>query len=255
MQINGKTAVVTGGASGLGEAAARRLYAQGANIVLFDINDERGQAIEKELGEKVFYVHTDVTSVDSVKAAYAAAQDKFGAFNILVNAAGIGSAVKLVGKNGPMDPDHFKKIIDIDLFGVFNTMSNGAWLMSKNDPVEPGERGVIVNVSSVAGYEGQIGQLAYTAAKAAIIGMTITAARDLASLAIRVCTIAPGTMLTPLVKTLSEEVRESLAKQVPFPSRLGDPDEFAFLVQHIVENGYLNGETIRLDGAIRMGPR
>lgn len=254
MKIEGKTAVITGGASGLGEASVRRLHAAGANVVIADLSEELGQKLEKELGEKALYVKTDVSSTESVQALFKAAVEKFGGIHILVNCAGIASFGRTIGKDGPLDPKIFRKTIEVNLIGTFNSFSNGAWTMSKNEP-ENGERGVIINVASIAGYEGQIGQLSYTASKAAIIGMTITIARDLASYGIRACTIAPGTFLTPMIYQLSEEVRASLAKQVPFPSRLGDVSEFASLVQHIVENGYLNGETIRLDGAIRMGMR
>lgn len=256
MNIEGKTAVVTGGASGLGESAVRRLCSLGANVVIADLNDERGQQLEKELGEKALYVKTDITSAESVQALYAAAVNRFGTVHILVNSAGIGTLGKIIGKQGPLDANIFKKSIDVNLIGTFNTMSNGAWVMSKNEPAENGERGVIVNVASIAGYEGQIGQISYAASKAGIIGMTIVAARDLSSNGVRVCTIAPGTFLTPMMTdTLSEDMIAALGKQVPFPPRLGDVSEFALLVQHIVENGYLNGETIRLDGAVRMSPR
>jgi 3-hydroxyacyl-CoA dehydrogenase/3-hydroxy-2-methylbutyryl-CoA dehydrogenase len=255
MQVSGKTAVITGGTSGLGEAAARHLYSLGANIVIADLNDERGQQLKSELGHKAIYVKTDVSSSEASRALGQAAVDKFGAVHILVNSAGIGTIARIIGKKGPMDVNIFKKTIDVNLIGTFNCMSNLAWEMSKNETVENGERGVIINVASIAGFEGQIGQIAYAASKAGIIGMTITAARDLSSHGIRVCTIAPGTFLTPMIGLLSEEVRESLGKQVPFPPRLGKVSEFAALVQHIVENAYLNGETIRLDGAIRMGIR
>lgn len=256
MNIVGKTAVVTGGASGLGESAVRRLHSLGANVVIADMNDERGQALEIELGAKTLYVKTDITSTESVEALFAAAVNKFGNVHILVNSAGIGVVSKIIGKQGPMDANIFKKTIDVNLIGTFNAMSNGAWAMSKNEPAENGERGIIINVASIAGYEGQIGQISYAASKAGIIGMTIVAARDLSSNGIRVCTIAPGTFLTPMMtNTLSEDMIAALGKQVPFPPRLGDVSEFALLVQHIVENGYLNGETIRLDGAVRMAPR
>lgn len=254
MQINGKTAIVTGGASGLGEAVVRDLFSYGANVVIADLNEERGQNIQRELGEKALYVKTDVSSAKDVQVLCAAASNQFGAVHILVNAAGIAVISKTLGKQGPMDLDIFKRAIDVNLVGTFNTLSNVAWEMNKNEP-ENGERGVIINVASVAGYEGQVGQIAYASSKAGVLGMTITAARDLSSNGIRVCTIAPGTFLTPMIEILPEKVRESLGKQVPFPSRLGDVSEFAGLVRHIVENGYLNGENIRLDGAIRMGMR
>jgi len=254
MNIVGKTAVVTGGASGLGEASVRRLLAAGGNVVIADLNEELGQELAKELGEKALCVKTDIANTESVQSLFAAAMEKFGGVHILVNCAAIASFGRTISKEGPLDPKIFRNTVEVNLIGTFNSFSNGAWMMSKNEP-ENGERGVIINVASIAGYEGQVGQLSYTATKAAIIGMTITIARDLSSYGIRVCTIAPGTFLTPMIYKLSEEVRSSLAKQVPFPSRLGDVNEFAALVQHIVENGYLNGETIRLDGAIRMGMR
>lgn len=254
MKINEKTVIVTGGASGLGEAVVRDLFSLGANVVIADLNDERGQNIQKELGEKILYVKTDVSSIEDVEALCTAAVNQFGAVHILVNAAGIAVISKTLGKQGPMDLNIFKKAVNVNLVGTFNTLSNVAWKMSKNEP-ENGERGVIINVASVAGYEGQIGQIAYAASKAGVLGMTITAARDLSSNGIRVCAIAPGTFLTPMIEVLPEAARESLGKQVPFPPRLGDVSEFAGLVRHIVENGYLNGENIRLDGAIRMGMR
>ncbi|NPV91896.1 MAG: SDR family NAD(P)-dependent oxidoreductase [Firmicutes bacterium] len=254
MNINGKTAIVTGGASGLGEATAIRFHEAGANVVIADLNEELGTALAQKLGSRARFVKTDVTSEDDVKALCAAAAERFGAVHILANVAGIGTIAKTLGKEGPLSLNAFRKTIEINLIGTFNVLSNVAWMMSKNEP-ENDERGVIINVASVAGYEGQIGQIAYASSKAGVIGMTITAARDLSSNGIRVCTIVPGTFMTPMVSILPEPALQSLAKQVPFPQRLGDPVEFASLAQHIVENGYLNGECIRIDGAIRMGMR
>lgn len=254
MNIKGKTAIVTGGASGLGESAVRRLYNGGANVVIVDLNEELGKAMEKELGEKGLFIKADISSEDDVKALMNATMEKYGAVHILVNSAGIASIGKTIGKGGALPLDAFKKTINVNLIGSFNTLSKAAWEMSKNEP-ENGECGVIVNVASVAAFEGQIGQIAYAASKAAIVGMTLPAARDLSSNGIRVCTIAPGIFLTPMMATLPEAARESLGKQVPCPSRLGNVEEFAALVEHIVQNAYMNGETIRLDGAIRMGPR
>ncbi|MDR1961626.1 MAG: 3-hydroxyacyl-CoA dehydrogenase [Gracilibacteraceae bacterium] len=255
MKINGKTLVATGGASGFGEVCIRRFHAAGASVVICDLNEERGKAIEKELGEKCLFVKTDVTSEADVSALCAAAVKKFGAIHILVNCAGIAPPKRILGKEGPIPLDDFKKVININLIGTFNTLSKVAWEMSKNTTDEDEERGVIINTASAAAFEGQIGQAAYSASKGGIVSLTLTAARDLARNAIRVCTIAPSTFLTPMADTLSAEVIESLARQVPFPQRLGNPAEFGSLVQFMVENGYMNGETVRLDGAVRMGPR
>ncbi len=255
MELKNKTAIITGGASGLGEATARRFLKFGANVVILDMNEERALAICNELGKNIKFIKTDVTSPESVLAAIDFAVQSFGQVDIAVNCAGMGSAMKTVSKKGPHDLNAFKKIINLNLIGTFDVIRNAAFRMTSNQPNEGGERGVIINTSSVASIEGQVGQVAYSASKAAVNGMTIVLARDLAGEGIRVCTIAPGTFKTPLVQTLSEEVQASLGKAVPFPPRLGDPDEFALLAQQIVENGMLNGEIIRLDGAIRMPPR
>jgi len=254
MNINGKTAIVTGGASGLGEAAVISLFNAGANVVIADLNEEKGKALAEKLGGRAIFVKTDVVSIEDVENVCKTAVDKFGAIHILVNNAGLGTIGKTIGKNGPLNIDVFKKTVEVNLIGSFNMLSHAAWEMSKNQ-AEDGERGVIVNTASVAAFEGQIGQVSYAASKAGIVGMTLPTARDLARDGIRVCTIAPGIIDTPMLAQVPEPARQSLAKQVPFPSRLGKPEEFGMLVQHIVENGYLNGECIRLDGAIRMGPQ
>ncbi|MBC7075960.1 MAG: 3-hydroxyacyl-CoA dehydrogenase [Syntrophomonadaceae bacterium] len=254
MNINDKTAIVTGGASGLGEAAVISLFNAGANVVIADLNEEKGKALAEKLGDRVIFVKTDVVSIADVENVCKTAIDKFGAIHILVNNAGLGTVGKTIGKNGPLNIDVFKKTVEVNLIGSFNMLSHAAWEMSKNQ-AEDGERGVIVNTASVAAFEGQIGQVSYAASKAGIVGMTLPAARDLARDGIRVCSIAPGIIDTPMLAQVPEPARQSLAKQVPFPSRLGKPEEFGMLVQHIVENGYLNGECIRLDGAIRMGPQ
>lgn len=252
MNIAGKTAIVTGGASGLGEHAARMLAAKGANVVIADLNEELGAKVAGAIGAKAVFVKANMTSTEDVKNVCKTAIDKFGAIHILVNNAGIGSAGRTLGKDGPWNIDWFKMVININLVGAFDMLSNAAWEMKKNDG---DEKGVIINVASVAAFDGQIGQAAYSASKAGVVGMTLPVARDLSRDGIRVVTIAPGIFDTPMMKQLPEAARASLAQQVPFPQRLGDPDEFAALVCAIAENGYLNGESIRLDGAIRMQPK
>jgi len=255
MKIKGKTMIATGGASGFGETCVRRFHKEGANVVICDLNEERGKAIEKELGDRSLFVKTDVTSDADATALCEAAVKKFGAIHILINCAGIGPAKRIIGKEGPISLDFFKKVIDINLVGSFNVLSKAAWEMNKNEAGENEDRGVIINTASAAAFEGQIGQTAYSASKGGIVSMTLTAARDLSRSGIRVCTIAPSTFLTPMADTLPPEVIASLSKQVPFPQRLGDPEEFGALAQFIVENGYMNGETIRIDGAVRMAPK
>ncbi|HOB12293.1 MAG TPA: 3-hydroxyacyl-CoA dehydrogenase [Syntrophomonadaceae bacterium] len=254
MKIAGKTAIVTGGASGLGEAAVIRLHAAGANVVIADLNEEKGNALAAKLGDKAVFVKCNVTSVDDVKAAVNTAVEKFGALHILVNNAGIGSAGRTIGKDGPWNIEWFKMVVDINLVGAFNMLSNAAYQMDKNEP-EDGEKGVIINVASVAAFDGQIGQAAYSASKGGVVAMTLPIARDLSRHLIRVNTIAPGTFDTPMLAQLPQAARDSLAASIPMPQRLGNPEEFAHLVQAIVENNYLNAETIRLDGAIRMAPK
>ena len=255
MQIDSsRVAVVTGGASGLGAATARALATAGATVELFDMNDTSGPEMAKELGGAFHKV--DVSDADSVRSALAQVEAEQGRLDILVNCAGVGPAAKTVGRDGAHDPAMFARTIGINLIGSFNCASQGAALMSKNDPgMADGSRGVIINTASVAAYEGQVGQVAYAASKGGVVGMTLPMARDLASLGIRVCSIAPGLFLTPMLQGLPQEVQDSLGQQVPFPSRLGDPAEYAALAVHIIENQMLNGEVIRLDGAIRMAPR
>jgi NAD(P)-dependent dehydrogenase (short-subunit alcohol dehydrogenase family) len=254
MIISGKTAIITGGASGLGEAAARRLHGLGANVVIADLNEEKGQVVAGELGERALFLKTNVTSTGDVRELCQATVTAFGSIHILVNNAGIIGAGRTIGRDGPYNIELFRRIIEVNLIGAFNVLSNVAWEMARNEP-ENGEKGVIINLASAAAFEGQIGQAAYSASKGGMVSMTLPIARDLSRDGIRVMTIAPGIFETPMMGAMSEQARESLGKQVPFPPRLGLPDEFAHLVQAIVENGYLNGETIRLDGGIRMQPK
>ncbi|HOQ09039.1 MAG TPA: 3-hydroxyacyl-CoA dehydrogenase [Syntrophomonadaceae bacterium] len=254
MKIAGKTAIVTGGASGLGEAAVVRLHGAGANVVIADLNEEKGNALAAKLGDRAVFVKCNVTSVDDAKAVINTAVEKFGAVHILVNNAGIGSAGRTIGKDGPWNLEWFKMVVDINLVGAFNMLSQAAYQMDKNEP-EDGEKGVIINVASVAAFDGQIGQAAYSASKGGVVAMTLPIARDLSRHLIRVNTIAPGTFDTPMLAQLPQAARDSLAASIPMPQRLGNPEEFAHLVQAIVENTYLNAETIRLDGAIRMAPK
>jgi 3-hydroxyacyl-CoA dehydrogenase/3-hydroxy-2-methylbutyryl-CoA dehydrogenase len=256
MEISGKVAVVTGGASGLGEATVRRYAEHGAKVAIFDMNDARGNEIATELGDAVIYQNVNVTDEDTVIAAIAATVEAFGAIHICNNFAGIGDAAKTVSRGEPLALDRFKRVIDINLIGTFNVLRLAAAQMAKQEPVnDDGCRGVIINTASVAAFEGQIGQAAYSASKGAIVGMTICIARDLASLGIRVNTIAPGLIHTPLFDTIPEEAYKSLEAQALFPRRLGKPEEIAQLSQSIVENDYTNGETIRMDAGIRMQPR
>jgi len=255
MKISGSTALVTGGASGLGLATVRRLHAAGAPVLILDLPTSNGTAVAKELGDRAAFAPGDVTSPDDVEAALdAAAALAGGPPRILVNCAGIGSAARTAGRDGPFPLDAFTRVIQVNLIGTFNAIRLTASRMSQA-PEEDGERGVIVNTASVAAFDGQIGQAAYSASKGGIVGMTLPIARDLARLKIRVMTIAPGLFETPLMGNLSAEQIKSLGDQVPHPSRLGQPAEYAALAAHIVENPMLNGETIRLDGAIRMAPR
>ncbi|MBV9606192.1 MAG: 3-hydroxyacyl-CoA dehydrogenase [Solirubrobacterales bacterium] len=255
MQIGGSGALVAGGASGLGEATARRLHGDGAQVVIADLNEERGVALAGELGERASFVRTDVTDADSVQAAVSAATGQPVPLRVAVSCAGIGWAGRVVGKRGVHDLDPFETVIRVNLIGTFNVMRLAAGAMVENEPTRGGERGVCVNTASIAAFDGQIGQIAYAASKGGIVSMTLPAARDLAPVGVRVCAIAPGTFDTPLLGALPEQSREELRRVVPFPSRFGRPDEFAALVTHIVENEMLNGEVIRLDGALRMPPR
>jgi NAD(P)-dependent dehydrogenase (short-subunit alcohol dehydrogenase family) len=255
MKISACTAVITGGASGLGRATAERLLAAGGRVALLDLPRSAGADVAKQLGDHAHFVPADVTNADGVAGALDAAAARFGALHVLVNCAGIGSAEKTFGKRGSADLAGFTRVIQVNLIGTFNCIRLAAAHMAKNAPNEEGERGVVINTASVAAFDGQIGQAAYSASKGGIVGMTLPIARDLAELGIRVCTIAPGLFDTPLLAGLPEPARVSLGKQVPFPPRLGRPAEYGALAAHIVENAMLNGETIRLDGAIRMQPR
>ncbi|NMM85570.1 3-hydroxyacyl-CoA dehydrogenase [Rhodococcus sp. SRB_17] len=253
MIVNDSVAVVTGGASGLGLATVKALLADGASVVIIDLPSSNGEVIAKELGDRVRFAAADVTDEAAVTAALDLAET-LGPIRVAVNCAGIGNAIKTVSKKGAFPLDAFKKIIDVNLIGTFNVLRLAAERISTTEPID-GERGVIINTASVAAYDGQIGQAAYSASKGGVVGMTLPIARDLASLLIRVNTIAPGLFKTPLLGSLPEAAQASLGQQVPHPSRLGDPSEYGALAAHIVSNPMLNGETIRLDGAIRMAPR
>ncbi len=250
MEIKDAVAVVTGGASGLGLATTKRLLDAGAQVVVLDI---RGKEAVDELGDRAVFAETDVTNEAAVTAALDTAE-KLGPVRIVINCAGTGNAIKTLSKDGPFPLDLFRKVVEINLIGTFNVIRLGAERIAKTEPIN-GERGVIVNTASVAAFDGQIGQAAYSASKGGVVGMTLPIARDLSRELIRVVTIAPGLFDTPLLAGLSEAAKESLGKQVPHPSRLGKPDEYGALAVHIVENPMLNGEVIRLDGAIRMAPR
>ncbi|MFN0316080.1 MAG: 3-hydroxyacyl-CoA dehydrogenase [Burkholderiales bacterium] len=252
MEIRNSTFVVTGGGSGLGGATAEMIVANGGNVVIADI---KGDALAGKLGPKARFCTTDVTNEEQAKAAIATALKEFGALHGLVNCAGIAVGEKTIGKDGPHALASFTRVIQVNLIGTFNMIRLAADAMAKQAPNAAGERGVIVNTASVAAYDGQIGQAAYSASKGGVVGMTLPIARDLARSGIRVVTIAPGIFETPMLMGMPPEIQESLGKQVPFPSRLGKPKEYAALVQHICQNEMLNGETIRLDGAIRMGPK
>lgn len=253
MNPNGQIAIVTGGGSGLGEATARALAAKGARVAIFDVGIDRAAKVAAEIGG--IAVQCDVSSADSGTAALADVAAKLGEPRILVNCAGIAIGVKTIGKDGPHPLDQYRKVIEVNLIGTFNMIRLVAECASKLEPLQGGERGIIVNTASVAAYDGQIGQAAYAASKGGVVGMTLPVARDLARSGIRVCTIAPGIFKTPMMAGMPQEVQDSLGAAVPFPSRLGEPSEYAALALHIIENQMLNGETIRLDGAIRMAPK
>ena len=253
MQINGLAAVVTGGASGLGAATAALLAERGARVAVVDINRAAAEAQAAKIGG--IGLACDVADAASAEAAFTAAKAAHGPVRILVNCAGVGTAGRIVGRDGPLALAAFERVIRINLIGSFNMLRLAAAEMSAADALDGDERGVIVNTASIAGYEGQIGQPAYAASKAGVIGMTLPAARELARAGVRVVTIAPGLFHTPMVEGLPEETQRSLGASIPFPSRLGQPAEYAALVEHIVVNRFLNGETIRLDGALRMAPR
>ena len=252
MDIKNKVFIVTGGASGLGAGTAKMLTEHGAKVILADLNDEAGHAHAKELGQS--YVHCDVTQENDAQTAIDAAIN-LGPLYGLINCAGIAPAERLVGRNGPHSLDNFQKTININLIGSFNMIRLAAAKMVDNDALETGERGVLINTASIAAYEGQIGQAAYAASKAAIVGMTLPIARDMARHGVRCVTIAPGIMATPMIYGMPQEVQDALAADIPFPSRLGIPEDFAKLVQSIITNEMINGETIRLDGAIRLQPK
>ena len=255
MKFADARAVVTGGASGLGLAVARHVKAAGGRVMLLDVQEGPGQAAAAALGGNAGFAKCDVTSETEVNAAMEAARAAMGSINLLVNCAGVIGAGRVLGKNGPMAGDFFSKVVQINLVGTFQCDKAAAAIMQHNTPTADGERGVIIHTSSVAAYEGQIGQAAYAATKAGVAGMTLPIARELAMFGIRVCSIAPGIFGTPMLAAMPQDVQDSLGKQVPFPPRLGRPEEFAAVVQTIFEITYLNGETIRLDGAIRMQPK
>jgi NAD(P)-dependent dehydrogenase (short-subunit alcohol dehydrogenase family) len=255
MQLDQVKAVITGGASGLGHAVAQHLVAQGAKVALFDVNEEKGQQAAQALGSAARFYRTDVTSEDGVTANVAAAREAMGGLNVVINCAGILGAGRVLGKEGPMALSNFASTVMVNLVGSFNVAKAGAALMQTNDAGEDGERGVIVNTASVAAYEGQIGQAAYSASKGGVVGMTLPMARELARFGIRVATIAPGIFWTPMVDGMPEAVQQSLSASIPFPSRLGRPDEYASTVAFILGNRYINGETIRLDGAVRLAAK
>jgi NAD(P)-dependent dehydrogenase (short-subunit alcohol dehydrogenase family) len=255
MQLKDTHAVITGGASGLGLAVANRMVLAGGKATLLDVNEAQGAAAAAALGERATFIATDVTDESAVDGAIDRARERLGAIQAAVNCAGIATPTRLVGKQGPMTGAYFRKMIEINLVGTLLVAKAAAMAMQHNSPNAQGERGIIIMTASVAAFDGQIGQVAYSASKGGIVGMTLPMARDMASSGIRVMTIAPGLFATPMMKGLPQEAQDSLGKQTPFPPRLGEPDEYAALVAHIIENVMLNGETIRLDGAIRMAPR
>jgi NAD(P)-dependent dehydrogenase (short-subunit alcohol dehydrogenase family) len=253
MDPKGKAAIVTGGGSGLGAETARQLAAAGAKVAVLDVNMAGAEAVAKEIGGVA--IHCDVSDSDAAVAAVANAREAHGPARILMNCAGIGPAKRIVGRDGPMPLADFERVIKVNLIGTFNMMRLFGVEASKLDPLEDNERGVVISVASVAAFEGQIGQAAYSASKGGVAALTMPAAREFAQFGIRVMTIAPGIIATPMLRALPEAAQQSLGQQVPFPVRLGEPSEFAALVLHIVQNRYLNGEIIRIDGALRMAPR
>jgi 3-hydroxyacyl-CoA dehydrogenase / 3-hydroxy-2-methylbutyryl-CoA dehydrogenase len=260
VEIKERTAIVTGGASGLGEATVRMFVAEGGNVGILDLDEEGGKALASELGESAIFIKTDVTAEDDVNGAIAETVEKFGPLHFLVNCAGSGIGIRTISRSGPHDLAAFEKLIKLNLIGSFNAASKAAFEMSKNEPDDSetgvGERGVVINVSSGAAFEGQIGQSAYAASKAGVHGMTLPMARDLSGIGIRVVAIAPGLFLTPFfTKYMDDEKIKELGDSIPFPRRMGRMEEFAWLVRDIIGNPYLNGETIRLDGAFRLPPK
>jgi NAD(P)-dependent dehydrogenase (short-subunit alcohol dehydrogenase family) len=255
MQLNESTFIVTGGASGLGEATVRAFHAAGANLVIADVGVAKGQSLAAELGERVAFCQTDITSETDGKAAVELARSRFGGLQGLINCAGVGPAWKVLGKEGPHPLDSFARTVSINLVGAFNMIRLAAAAMAEGEPNSEGERGIIINTASIAAFEGQIGQAAYAASKAGVVGLTLPVARELARYGIRVNTIAPGLFLTPMMAALPQDVQDSLGKATPFPPRLGRPEEFAAMARHIVENVIVNGEVIRLDGAVRLSAK
>jgi NAD(P)-dependent dehydrogenase (short-subunit alcohol dehydrogenase family) len=255
VKLDGAPALVAGGASGLGAATARELVSRGAHVAIVDLDGDRASALAEELGGATLGLKADVTNEDEVTAAVEEAVEAFGGLRVAVSCAGIGWAEKVVGRDGPAQLQPFETVIRVNLIGTFNVLRLTAAAMSAGEPDEGGERGVVVMTASIAAYDGQIGQAAYSASKGGIVGLTLPAARDLSRNGVRVCTIAPGIFDTPLLAALPEPSRKALGESIPFPPRLGQPEEYARLACHIAENGMLNGETIRLDGALRMAPR
>jgi NAD(P)-dependent dehydrogenase (short-subunit alcohol dehydrogenase family) len=255
MKIRNAKAVVSGGASGLGFATASRVVKAGGHAVLLDVNEDQGQTAAKELGERATFIDVDVSDETAVRNAMQAARDSMGGISLAVNCAGIATAGRTLGRDGPWPAENFSRVIRINLVGSYIVTKEAAAHMQHNEPDENGDRGVIVSTASIAAFEGQIGQAAYSASKGGVVSMMLPLAREFAQFGIRVNTIAPGIFLTPMMAGMPDEVQESLAKQVPYPQRLGKPDEYASTVQFIYENAYLNGETIRVDGAIRMQPK
>ena len=255
MELATAKAVITGGASGLGFATAQRVIDAGGQVVLLDINDELGASSAAQLGERASYINTDVSNEESVRAAINTANETMGGITLAVNCAGIATAGRTLGREGPWPTERFNKVIQVNLVGSFNVTKEAAAFMVQNEPNDDGERGVIISTASIAAFEGQIGQAAYSASKGGVVGMMLPIAREFAGFGIRVNTIAPGVFLTPMVAGMPEEVQESLGKQVPFPPRLGRPEEYADAVEFIYGTTMVNGETIRVDGAIRMQPK
>jgi len=255
MKTNGIVAIVTGGASGLGEATVRALIANGAKATIVDVDEGKGKSLADALGEAALFCKTDVTDEGSVQHALSKTIESFGSIHVAVNCAGISPPAKVIGKEGPMPLSTFSKVVQVNLIGTMNVIRLAGDKMLQNAPNDDGEKGVVINTASVAAFEGQVGQAAYSASKGGIVAMTLPIAREFASYGIRVVTIAPGLFETPLLASLPEKAKESLAQMMPFPKRLGKPDEFALLAKHIIENPMLNGETIRLDAALRMAAR
>ncbi len=255
MKLQDCRAMVSGGASGLGEACVRMLVSGGGKAAILDLQEDRAGKLIAELGSNVVFARTDVTNEESVQAAVKKTLDSFGGINVVINCAGVGDPAKLISKKGPMPLSFFNRVVQINLVGTFNVIRLGVEQMIKNAPGKDGEKGVVINTASAAAFDGQIGQPAYSASKAGVVGMTLPLARECADYGVRVVTIAPGLFNTPMLAILPEAAREALGKMVPFPARLGDPSEFAALCEHIIENSMLNGEVIRLDGAIRMAAK